>query len=99
MSGDGFISKWLKAESGTGVGIVLVEAVPPADVCPEGWLLADEEDAELLELVKESALVGVPVERLEPVGDPLLDALLTVLFCAVSDDDELVPALEDSGVP
>ena len=31
VSGDGFISKWVKAESGTGVGIVLVEAAPPPE--------------------------------------------------------------------
>jgi len=31
VSGEGFISKCEKAESGTGVGIVLVEAEPPAE--------------------------------------------------------------------
>jgi hypothetical protein len=34
---------------------------------------------ELLE-VDDRALVGVPVDRLEPVGEAVLDELLTVLF-------------------
>ena len=98
MSGDGCISKWVKAESGTGVGIVLLEAAPPAEVCPEVWLpeaippLEEEDD-------DESVVVGVPVDRLEPVGDALLDALLTVLFCVVSDEEELLLEAEESCVP
>jgi hypothetical protein len=57
----------------------LLEVPPPADIWPEGWLL-DAEDVELLEGDDESALVGVAVDRLEPVGDAVLDALLTVLL-------------------
>jgi hypothetical protein len=38
-SGDGFISKCVKADSGTGVGMVLVEAEPPEEACPEVWLV------------------------------------------------------------
>jgi hypothetical protein len=67
----------VKAESGTGVGIVLVEAAPPAEAWPEVWLEGD--DVELLELDART-LVGVPVDRFEPVGRAVLDALLTVLF-------------------
>ena len=36
---------------------------------------------------------------MEPVGEAVLDALLTVLFCAVKDEDELLPAAEESCVP
>ena len=36
VSGDGCISKRVKAESGTGVGMVLVEAEPPAEDLPRG---------------------------------------------------------------
>jgi hypothetical protein len=36
-------------------------------------------DVELLE-VDDRLFVGVPVDRLEPVGEAVLDALLTVLF-------------------
>jgi hypothetical protein len=66
---------------------VLLEAAPPPEACPEVWLpeavppLEEEDD-------DESVVVGVPVDRLEPVGDALLDALLTVLFCVVSDEEE-----------
>jgi len=98
VSGEGFISKWVNAESGTGVGRVLVEAEPPAEACPEVWLLDADEDVEPPEL-DDRALVGVPVDRLEPVGDALLDVLLTVLFCVVNDEDELLLPAEESCVP
>jgi hypothetical protein len=98
VSGEGFISKCEKAESGTGVGIVLVEAEPPAETWPEVWPPDTDEDVELLE-VDDRALVGVPVDRLEPVGEAVLDELLTVLFWVVKDEDELLPAEEDSCVP
>src|SRR5258708_37872802 len=62
VSGEGFISKCVNAESGTGVGMVLVEAEPPAEACPEVWLLDADEDVELPKL-DDRALVGVPVER------------------------------------
>ncbi len=75
VSGEGFISKWVKAESGTGVGMVLVEAEPPAEACPEVWLLDADEDVEPPEL-DDRALVGVPVDRLEPVGDAVLDVFV-----------------------
>jgi hypothetical protein len=56
---------------------VLLEAAPPAEAWPEVWLEEPlEEDEVPLEDDDESALVGVPVDRLEPVPD----ALLTVLF-------------------
>src|SRR5271156_1139499 len=79
VSGEGFISKCVKAESGTGVGMVLVEAAPPPDAWPEVWFAGADEEVELLE-VDDRLLVGVPVDRLEPVGEAVLDALLTVLF-------------------
>ncbi len=41
----------------------------------------------------------MPVDRLEPVGDALLDALPTVLFCAVSEEEEPLLAAEESCVP
>jgi hypothetical protein len=44
-------------------------------------------------------LVGVPVDKLEPVDDALLDVFVTVLFWVLSDEDELLPAAEESGVP
>ena len=78
--------------------MVLVEAEPPEEACPEVWLLDADEDVEPPEL-DDRALVGVPVERLEPVGDAVLDVLLTVLFCVVNDEDELLPAAEESCVP
>jgi hypothetical protein len=79
--------------------MVLVEAVPPVEVCPEGWVLFAaveplEEDEE-----EERALVGVPVDKFEPVGEAVVDVLLTVLFWVVSDEDELVLAVEESCVP
>ena len=77
---------------------MLVEAEPPAEACPEVWLLDADEDVELPEL-DDRALVGVPVERLEPVGDAVLDVFVTVLFCVVNDEDELLPAAEESCVP
>src|ERR1700733_7548588 len=86
VSGEGFISKCVNAESGTGVGMVLVEAEPPEEACPEVWLLDADEDVEPPEL-DDSALVGVPVDKLEPVGNAVLDVLLTVLFCVVNDED------------
>jgi hypothetical protein len=55
-------------------------------------------DVELLE-VDDRPFVGVPVDRLEPVGKAVLDALLTVLFCEVKDEDELLPEEEESCVP
>ena len=62
---------------------MLLEEAPPPELCPEVWLLdafppPEEEDP--LEEDDESAVVGVPVDRLEPVGEAVLDALLTVLF-------------------
>ena len=39
------------------------------------------------------------MDRLEPVGNEVLDELLTVLFCALSEEDELLPAGEESCVP
>src|SRR6202035_5333269 len=54
VSGEGFISKRVNAERGTGVGMVLVEAEPPAEACPEVWLL--DADVELPE-IDDSALV------------------------------------------
>jgi hypothetical protein len=98
VSGEGFISKCVNAESGTGVGMVLVEAEPPEEACPEVWLLDADKDVEPPEL-DDSALVGVPVDKLEPVGDAVLDELLTVLFCVVNEEDELLPAAEESCVP
>ena len=77
---------------------MLVEAAPPDEACPEVWLLDADEDVEPPEL-DDSALVGVPVDRLEPVGDAVLDELLTVLFCVVSEEDELLLAAEESCVP
>jgi hypothetical protein len=79
------------------VGIVAVEAVPPAAACPEVWLLFAA--AEPLDEDFESPLVGVPVDKVEPVGEAVVDALLTLLFWVVSDDDELLPATEESWVP
>ena len=79
MSGEGFISKCVKAESGTGVGMVLVEAAPPPETCPDVWFAGADEDVELLD-VDDRLFVGVPVTRLEPVGEAVLDALLTELF-------------------
>ena len=96
VSGEGFISKWVKAESGTGVGRVLAEAAPPPEAWPEVWFAAP--DAELLE-VDDRLFVGVPVDRLEPVGEAVVDALLTVLFCEVKDEDELLLEEEESWVP
>jgi hypothetical protein len=78
--------------------MVLVEAAPPAEACPEVWLLDADEDVELPEF-EDRALVGVPVDRLEPVGDAVLDAFVTVLFCVVSEEDELLPEAEESCVP
>jgi hypothetical protein len=80
VSGEGFMSKCVNAESGTGVGIVLLEAAPPDEAWPEVWFEGADEDVELLEVVDDRALVGVPVDKLEPVGDAVLEALLTVLF-------------------
>ena len=98
VSGEGFISKCVNAESGAGVGMVLLAAGPPADACPEVWLLDADEEPEP-PAVEDRALVGVPVERFEPVGDAVLDVLLTVLFCVVNDEDELLLAVEASCVP
>ena len=39
------------------------------------------------------------MDRLEPVGNEVPDELLTVLFCALSEEDELLPAAEESCVP
>src|ERR1700733_3753913 len=72
VSGEGFISKCVNAESGTGGGMVPVEAEPPEEACPEGWLPDADEEVEPPEL-DDRALVGVPVERLEPVGDAVLE--------------------------
>jgi hypothetical protein len=88
----------VNAESGTGVGRVLVEAEPPAETCPEVWLLDADEEAEPLEL-DVRALVGVPVDRLEPVGNAVLDEFVTVLFWVVSEADELLPEADESWVP
>ena len=49
--------------------------------------------------VEETALVGVPVERFEPVGEAVVDALLTVLFWVESEADELLVETEESCVP
>src|ERR1700733_10535333 len=99
VSGEGCNSKWVKAERGTGVGRVLVEAVPPADAWPEGWVLFAaidplDEDVD----ADESTLVGVPVDRFEPVGEAVVEALLTVLFWVVS-GGALLFAAEESWVP
>ena len=98
VSGEGFISKWVKAESGTGVGRVLVDAAPPAETCPEVWPLDADEVVEPPE-VDDRALVGVPVDKLDPVGKAVLDALLTALFWVLNEEDELLPAAEESWVP
>jgi hypothetical protein len=58
-------------------------------------LLPEEVETE----VEESALVGVPVERFEPVGEAVVDALLTVLLGVVSEAEELVVEREESCVP
>ena len=58
-------------------------------------LLPEEVETE----VEETALVGVPVERFEPVGEAVVDALLTVLFWVVSEADELLVETEESCVP
>jgi hypothetical protein len=85
------------------VGKVLVEAAPPEEFCPEGCVLFDAVEVLFPEEVEtdvdETALVGVPVERFEPVGEADVDALLTVLFWVVSEDDELVVETEESCVP
>ena len=47
----------------------------------------------------ETALVGVPVERFEPVGEAVVDALLTVLFGLVSEAGELLVETEESCAP
>jgi hypothetical protein len=103
VSGEGCISKCVKAERGTGVGRVLAEAAPPAELCPEGWVLFDAVELLLPEEVEtdveETALVGVPVERFEPVEEADVDALLTVLFWVVSEADELPVEAEESCVP
>jgi hypothetical protein len=78
--------------------MVLVEGAPPVETCPEVWLLDADEDVELL-VFNDRALVGVPVDRLEPVGEAVLDALLTVLFWVFNDEDEVLPAAEESCVP
>jgi hypothetical protein len=88
----------VNAESGTGVGRVLVEAAPPPEACPDVWLLDEDEDEELPEL-DDRAFVGVPVDRLEPVGDAVLDELLIVVFCVPSEEDELLLEAEESCVP
>ena len=44
-------------------------------------------------------MVGVPVDRVEPVGEVVVEALLTELFWVVSEDDELSFAAEESCVP
>src|ERR1700742_1285063 len=98
VSGEGFISKWVNAERGTGVGMVLVEAEPPPETCPEVWLLDVDEDVEPLEF-DDRTLAGVPVDRLEPVAGAGLEVFVTVLFCAVRDEDELLPAAAESCVP
>jgi hypothetical protein len=71
VSGEGFISKCVNAESGTGVGNVLLEAVPPPEDWPDGWF---PDDAWLLEPDElpddeepERAPPGVPLERLFPL--------------------------------
>ena len=46
----------------------------------------------------ERAAVGVPVDRFEPVGDAVVDALLTVLFWRSVRDEPLLAA-ETSCVP
>jgi hypothetical protein len=77
--------------------MVLVEAVPPADACPEVWLLFAAADPLVEEVeVDESTFVGVPVARFEPVGEAVVDALFTLLFCVVSDDGELLFEAEES---
>ena len=98
VRGEGFISKWVKAESGTGVGMMLVEAEPPAETCPDVWLLDADAEVDPPE-VEARAFVGVLVDRLEPVGDAVLDAFVTVLVCVVNDGEELLPAVEESCVP
>ena len=98
MSGEGFISKCVNAESGTGVGMVLEEAEPPEDACPEVWLLDADEEVDPPE-VEARAFVGVPADRFEPVGDAVFDVFVTVLFCVVSDEDELLFATAESCVP
>ncbi len=55
-------------------------------------------DVELLEL-DDRLFVGVPVDRFDPVAGAVLDALLPVLFCAVKDEEELLPAEEESCLP
>ena len=77
---------------------MLVEAEPPAEACPEVWLLDADEDVELPEF-DDRALVGVPVDKLEPVGDAVLDVFVTVLFCELNEEDEPLPAEEESCVP
>ena len=49
--------------------------------------------------VEETALVGVPVERFEPVGEAVVDALLTVLFGLLSEAGELLVETEESCAP
>src|ERR1700761_3616629 len=78
--------------------MVLVEAEPPAETCPEVWLPGVDEEVEPPELAVK-ALVGVPIAKFEPVGDALLDEFVTVLFWVVSEADELLPEAEESCVP
>jgi hypothetical protein len=61
--------------------MVLVEAEPPAETCPEVWPfdVDVDEEVEPPEL-DDRAFVGVPVDRLEPVGNAVLDVFVTVLF-------------------
>jgi hypothetical protein len=46
----------------------------------------------------DKAFAGLPLDKLEPVGDALLDALPTWLFCEVNEDEELLLDADDSGV-
>jgi len=83
--------------------MMLVEAAPPAETWPEVWLLDAEEplveEDDPVAIDEESALPGVLEDKLEPVGEALLDALLTVLLWFVKVDDELLLATVESCVP
>jgi hypothetical protein len=76
------------------VGNVEVDAAPPLDACPDVWLF---DPVEVDPPEEESELVGVPVDRVEPVGEAVVEALLTVLFWLVS--DEVLLEAEPSCVP
>ena len=83
--------------------MVLVDAAPPPDAWPEGCLLFEEEEPFVVVEPdadeEDSALVGVPVARFDPVGGAALETLLLTLFWVVIAEAELLVLDEESCVP